>query len=55
MDAIFSNVAGFFTAAIVMFFVCLIGEPIIRALLRMFGVYAVVEEGTVMFMFCLAR
>ena len=42
MDAI----AGFFGTAVFVFFACLIGEPIIRALLRMFGVYAVVEEGT---------
>ncbi|MCB8945561.1 MAG: SPFH/Band 7/PHB domain protein [Ardenticatenaceae bacterium] len=33
------------TAAIV-FFVLLIGEPIIRWLMRMFGFYAVVQEGT---------
>ena len=42
MDAI----AGFFGTAVFVFFACLIGEPIIRSLLRMFGVYAVVEEGT---------
>ena len=40
------TIGGFFGAAIFVFFACLIGEPIIRALLRMFGVYAVVEEGT---------
>jgi len=32
--------------AIVTFFVLLIGEPIIRGLIRMLGVYDVVEEGT---------
>jgi regulator of protease activity HflC (stomatin/prohibitin superfamily) len=42
MDAI----AGFFGTAVFVFFAFLIGEPIVRALLRMFGVYAVVEEGT---------
>ena len=46
IEAIASNIAGFFGTAIVVFFACLIGEPIIRGLLRMFGVYAVVEEGT---------
>ncbi|MCB0108774.1 MAG: SPFH/Band 7/PHB domain protein [Caldilineaceae bacterium] len=34
------------TTAIVTFFVFLIGEPIVRGLIRMFGIYAVVEEGT---------
>jgi hypothetical protein len=33
------------TAGIV-FFVFLIGEPIFRWLLRIFGVYAIVQEGT---------
>ena len=37
---------GLFASAFFVFFACLIGEPIIRALLRMFGVYAVFEEGT---------
>lgn len=46
IEAIASNIAGFFGTAIAVFFACLIGEPIIRGLLRMFGVYAVVEEGT---------
>ena len=35
-----------FPAAIFGFFLFLIGEPIFRGLLRLFGVYAVVEEGT---------
>ncbi|HRW04388.1 MAG TPA: SPFH domain-containing protein [Caldilineaceae bacterium] len=34
------------TTAIVTFFVFLIGEPVVRSLIRMFGIYAVVEEGT---------
>ena len=41
-----ANVATFFVTATAVFFACLIGEPMIRGLLRMFGVYAVVEEGT---------
>ncbi|MFO7539285.1 MAG: SPFH domain-containing protein, partial [Chloroflexota bacterium] len=41
-----ANIIGFFSTAIVVFFVFLIGEPIVRGLLRMFGVYAIVEEGT---------
>ncbi|NLF64614.1 MAG: SPFH/Band 7/PHB domain protein [Chloroflexi bacterium] len=32
--------------AVVSFFVFLIGEPVVRWLLRVFGVYAIVEEGT---------
>jgi regulator of protease activity HflC (stomatin/prohibitin superfamily) len=40
------NIVTFFLTATVVFFVFLIGEPIVRALLRMFGVYAIVEEGT---------
>ena len=40
------TIGSFFVTAFLVFFACLIGEPIIRALLRMFGVYAVVEEGT---------
>lgn len=35
-----------FTTAIITFFVFLIGEPIVRGLIRMLGIYAVVEEGT---------
>ena len=35
-----------FPTAIVAFFVFLIGEPIVRWLMRVFGFYAVVEEGT---------
>lgn len=34
------------TTALVFFFVFLIGEPIFRLFLRMFGVYAIVKEGT---------
>lgn len=33
-------------SAFIVFFAFLIGEPIFRLLLRMFGIYAVVEEGT---------
>jgi regulator of protease activity HflC (stomatin/prohibitin superfamily) len=40
------NIVTFFVTATVVFFFFLIGEPIFRALLRMFGVYAIVEEGT---------
>jgi regulator of protease activity HflC (stomatin/prohibitin superfamily) len=40
------GIVGFFVMAIVAFFSFLIGEPIFRWLLRVFGVYAVVEEGT---------
>lgn len=37
---------SFFTTAIITFFVLLIGEPIVKGLMRMFGFYDVVEEGT---------
>jgi regulator of protease activity HflC (stomatin/prohibitin superfamily) len=40
------NIVAFFLTATVVFFVFLIGEPIFRGLLKMFGVYAIVEEGT---------
>ena len=46
MGDILTNVSAFFGTAFFAFFVLLIGEPIVRLLLRMFGVYAVVEEGT---------
>jgi regulator of protease activity HflC (stomatin/prohibitin superfamily) len=42
MNAIFAGLA----TAFVVFFIFLIGEPIVRWLLRVFGFYAVVEEGT---------
>lgn len=32
--------------AVITFFICLFGEPILRGLARMFGLYAIVEEGT---------
>ena len=35
-----------FTTAVITFIVLLIGEPIVRGLIRMFGLYAVVEEGS---------
>ncbi|MCL4872033.1 MAG: SPFH/Band 7/PHB domain protein [Anaerolineae bacterium] len=41
-----TNIVSFFTTATIVFFAFLIGEPIVRSLLRMFGVYAIVEEGT---------
>jgi regulator of protease activity HflC (stomatin/prohibitin superfamily) len=40
------NIVTFFLSATVVFVAFLIGEPIFRGLLRMFGVYAIVEEGT---------
>jgi regulator of protease activity HflC (stomatin/prohibitin superfamily) len=40
------NIVTFFLTATVVFVAFLIGEPIFRGLLRMFGVYAIVEEGT---------
>ena len=39
-------IPGFVVAAIIAFVVCLIGEPLVQWLMRFFGVYAVVEEGT---------
>jgi hypothetical protein len=40
------NIPGFLIAAIATFVICLIVEPIIKWLMRFFGVYAIVEEGT---------
>ncbi|MBX3010099.1 MAG: SPFH/Band 7/PHB domain protein [Caldilineaceae bacterium] len=40
------GLGSFFTTAVITFFVLLIGEPIIKGLMRMFGFYAIVEEGT---------
>lgn len=37
---------SFFTTAIITFFVLLVGEPLLKGLMRMFGFYDVVEEGT---------
>lgn len=37
---------SFFSTAIATFFILLIGEPIVKGLMRMFGFYDVVEEGT---------
>ena len=37
---------GFFSAAVVTFFLFLIGVPIFMALVRMTGLYAIVEERT---------
>jgi regulator of protease activity HflC (stomatin/prohibitin superfamily) len=36
---------NFFTVAAITFFVLLIGEPILKGLMRMFGFYDIVEEG----------
>lgn len=41
-----SDLLAFFSAAATTFVVLLFGEPIFRWFLRMFGVYAVVQEGT---------
>lgn len=40
------GLGSFFSTAVITFFVLLIGEPILKGLMRMFGFYAVVEEGT---------
>src|SRR5499427_8756500 len=40
------TIPGFLIAAIATFVVCLIAEPIMQWLMRFFGVYAIVEEGT---------
>lgn len=40
------GLGSFFSTAIATFFILLIGEPIIKGLMRMFGFYDVVEEGT---------
>jgi hypothetical protein len=40
------NIPGFLIAAITTFVVCLIAEPVLKWLMRFFGVYAIVEEGT---------
>ena len=40
------SLVTFFTTAATVFFAFLIGEPIFRWFLRMFGVYAIVQEGT---------
>lgn len=37
---------SFFTTVLITFFVLLIGEPLIKGLMRMFGFYDIVEEGT---------
>jgi hypothetical protein len=40
------NIPGFIIAAMTAFVVCLIGEPLVKWLMRCFGFYAIVEEGT---------
>lgn len=42
----FEGLTSMLTTAIVTFFVLLIGEPIIKGLLRLLGFYTIVEEGT---------
>lgn len=42
----FEGLGSFFSTAVITFFVLLIGEPILKGLMRMFGFYAIVEEGT---------
>jgi regulator of protease activity HflC (stomatin/prohibitin superfamily) len=37
---------GFFTTAFITFLIVLIGEPVLKGLLRMVGFYEIVEEGT---------
>ena len=46
MSDLIAGVGTAFGTAIVVFFIFLIGEPIVRWLMRVFGFYAVVEEGT---------
>lgn len=41
-----TDIAGFFITASMTFFAFLIGEPIVRGLARLFGLYAIVNEGT---------
>jgi regulator of protease activity HflC (stomatin/prohibitin superfamily) len=41
-----SPLAEFVVAVAIVFFALLIGEPLIKGLMRMFGFYAIVEEGT---------
>jgi regulator of protease activity HflC (stomatin/prohibitin superfamily) len=38
--------SSFLVAAVVTFFVCLLGEPILKWLMRLIGFYAIVDEGT---------
>ncbi len=42
----FEGLSAMLTTAIVTFFVLLIGEPIIKGILRLLGFYTIVEEGT---------
>lgn len=42
----FDGFGSLLSTAVTTFFILLIGEPLIKGLLRMFGFYAVVEEGT---------
>ena len=41
-----STIPDFLIATITTFMVCLIAEPVVKWLMRFFGVYAIVEEGT---------
>src|SRR5213593_450309 len=40
------QIPSFVVPAITVFFVCLIGEPVVKWLMRFCGFYAIVEEGT---------
>lgn len=40
------GLSDFFITALITFFVCLIGEPLLKWFMRLLGFYAIVEEGT---------
>jgi regulator of protease activity HflC (stomatin/prohibitin superfamily) len=40
------GMTNLFSTAIATFFICLIGEPLLKWLMRLFGFYTIVEEGT---------
>lgn len=46
MEQFLAGLGSFVSGAAITFFVFLIGEPILRGLMKMFGFYTVVEEGT---------
>src|SRR5215813_974934 len=46
MNTAMSHVPSFVVPAITVFVVCLIGEPMVKWLMRFCGFYAMVEEGT---------
>jgi regulator of protease activity HflC (stomatin/prohibitin superfamily) len=43
---IIEGIQSVLTSALITFFVCLIGEPILKWFMRLIGFYAIVEEGT---------